>query len=333
MNFRIALFSVLVLLLAVPAFAQDDMPGEVIADGLLNPRQMSFDADGNLLVAEAGIAGDQLTDTDAAYGATSRVSMITPDGDVSTVISGLVSYREGGSLGAHAVQAVGDSYWLVLGETSDPTLPFTHGLLEVDIESGRVQTFVDLLTLELEADPDGNPDGASNPTDFEVLEDGTVLIVNAGCNCLMSWSAEAGLDVAVVWAFEDEETVKVPTDVEIGPDGDIYVGFLSGFPWPAEGARVERWSGGELVEVFGGLTAVTGLEVTSDGTIYAVEHGLVDGGGGPGRVVEVSADGIMPVAEGLPAPYGIVEAADGSLYVSVNSTGGPDGMILAISME
>src|SRR5690348_14103362 len=41
-----------------PASASDD-PGAVVAQGLDNPRQLSFGPDGTLYVAESGTGGDQ----------------------------------------------------------------------------------------------------------------------------------------------------------------------------------------------------------------------------------------------------------------------------------
>ena len=80
------------------------------------------------------------------------------------------------------------------------------------------------------------------------------------------------------------------------------------------------------------LTAVTGVLVTDDGDLYAVEFGVFDQGWGPGRVVKVSADGIETVLGDLTSPYGLAQAPDGTLVVSTNSIGGDDGQIIAISM-
>jgi hypothetical protein len=250
---------------------------------------------------------------------------VTPDGEASVVVQGLISYRAGNSLGAHDVLVTDESIWLLVGETGDFRIPFTHALVELDKETNRVKTFVDLLTVELEQDPDGNPNQQSNPVDMALGPDGTVYIANAGCNCLMTWSREAGLSVAVVWPFEDDN--PVPTALAFGPDGDLYVGFLTGFPFPAGGARIERWSGGELAQTYSGLTAVTSLLVDDMGTIYAVETGLQ----GPGRVVTVDADGaITPVAEGLAAPYGLVQAPDGRILVSTGAFGEQPGAVIAL---
>ncbi len=320
---------VLLLFAVVPALAQETP--EVLVDGLANPRNMAFDSEGNLYIADAGLAGELTTRDGDAFGATGQIIKVTPDGTQEVVAKGFISFREGNTLGPSAIQVTDESLWVLLGENTDFTIPFTYALVELDKETGRVKTFVDLLTVELEQDPDGNPNQQSNPTDFAVAPDGTVYIANAGCNCLLSWTPDTGVQVAAAWPFETDN--PVPTSVEVAANGDIYVGFLTGFPFPQGGSRIERWSGGALAETFSGLTTVTGLLLASDGTIYAVEHGSAfdpAAGFGPGRVVTVSAEGVTPVVENLTAPYGIAQAPDGRIVVSVGSTGGADGQVIII---
>lgn len=317
----------LALGLAAPALAQSP---EVLAEGLLNPRKLSFDAEGNLYVAEAGTAGPLITRDGEAFGASGQVSRINPDGSSDVLVHGLTSFREGDTLGATDIYITDESLWLLLGETSDFTIPFTHALVELDRENGRVQTFVDLLSIELEQDPDGNPNLQSNPVDLEFAPDGTAYIANAGCNCVMSWTPEAGVQIVAVWDFQTDN--PVPTSVEIGPEGDLYVGFLTGFPFPQEGSRIERWSGGELVHTYEGLTAVTSVLLAQDGTLYAVEHGVFQQGQGwtPGRVVRVDEGGITPVLENLERPFGLAQSPDGRIVVSVGSAAGANGQILLV---
>lgn len=312
--------------LIVPAAAQDG--GEVVVEGLTNPRNMSYDSEGNLWIAEAGAAGPLLTDTDEALGNSGQITRVAPDGTRTVEVTGLTSFREGQSLGVHDVQVTDDSIWVLVGETADFRNPYSHALIELDKDTKRIRTFVDLLSIELEQDPDGNPNQQSNPTDFAVAPDGTVYIANAGCNCLLSWTADAGVQLVTAWPFEGDN--PVPTSVAVDANGDLYVGFLTGFPWPVGEARVERWSGGELVETFPGLTAVTSVAVTADGGIYAVEAGLNQES--PARVVQVTADGPVPVAEGLAAPYGILAAPDGRLLVSLGTIMGEGaGSVVALT--
>jgi hypothetical protein len=221
--------------------------------------------------------------------------------------------------------------WLALGNSSDLTIPFTSAVVELDRDTGRIKTFVDLLTVEMTLDPDGNPNSESNPADLAVAEDGTVYVADASCNCLISWNSEVGVQVVAAWSHSDDN--PVPTSVEIGPDGDIYVGFLTGFPFPKGSARVERWSGGALVETYGGLTGVTGLLVTDDGTIYAAEFGgefVMGEGWTPGRVVMVGADGVTPLLENLISPFGLAQSPDGTIVVAVGADSGGGGQVVVV---
>jgi DNA-binding beta-propeller fold protein YncE len=65
----------------------------------------------------------------------------------------------------------------------------------------------------------------------------------------------------------------VPTDVEVGPGGNLYVSTLPGFPELPGYARVYRVNPatGALSVVAKGLTGATDLAVADDGTIYVSE--------------------------------------------------------------
>ena len=65
----------------------------------------------------------------------------------------------------------------------------------------------------------------------------------------------------------------VPTDVEVGPDGYLYVSTLPGFPELPGYARVfkvHRWRR-RVLDGGHGLTGATDLAVADDGTIYVSE--------------------------------------------------------------
>ena len=92
----LVIIALLAMSLVAPAAAQEP---EVLVDGLRAPRNLSFDSEGNLYVAEAGIAGDQLTNSGDGYGASSRITRISPDGSREVVVHGLISFREGSEEG------------------------------------------------------------------------------------------------------------------------------------------------------------------------------------------------------------------------------------------
>lgn len=324
----------LVLLLALialaalmtPAVAQDG--SLVVAENLNEPRQLFYDSDGTLYIAEAGIAGD--VDATGVFGnplkigLTASISVVSPEGEQSVLIGDLPSIEAGGPYyGAHGVYVDDTTIWVVTGEApragsyDEEQYPF-NTLIGFDKETLEITHKVDLFAAAAPLNP--NVPNRANPVDIAVAEDGTMYIALAGCNCIESWTEADGVQIAASWMDPDDN--PVPTSVAIGPDGDLYVGFLMGFPWPAGGARIERWSGGELVATYGGLNTVTDVLVAEDGTIYAVEHGLTGEGYIAGRVVIVSSDGITPLMDGLTEPYGLAMDASGSLVVSVGSAGG-----------
>jgi sugar lactone lactonase YvrE len=72
----------------------------------------------------------------------------------------------------------------------------------------------------------------------------------------------------------------VPTSVALGPDGDYYVGQLTGFPFPIGGANIYRVpaEGGTPEIVATGFTHIVDLAFGPDGSLYVLEiatNGLV----------------------------------------------------------
>lgn len=109
----------------------------------------------------------------------------------------------------------------------------------------------------------------------------------------------------------------VPTDVEVGPDGQLYVSLLPGGPEDASlGARGRVYRvnphNGHVSLVASGFLGATGLAVTPHGTIYVAELFA-------GQVSRVQGHGGQPVAS-LPPPAAL-EWSHGKLYVSYDVFG------------
>jgi hypothetical protein len=335
-------------LLAVPAMAQDatpeateggmpPMPG-AIATGLSGPRGLSYDADGNLWIAEAGSGGSIVLPADpnategpgaseSTIGLSSQVSMVAADGTQSVAIPflfGVATPSE--SLGVAVAYNQGDAAWLVMsGAGPSPVVPTYAGyVLKMENVNGnwRIADSIDLYANEAANNPDGADPLDSNVNNIAWDADGTLYIVDTGANTIFTWG-ENGLTPWHIWTDD-----PVPTVIRFAADGSAYVGFLGQGIAPGAG-KIEHYSadGSELIETFGGLTAVTDIAIGQDGNVYAVQLITAFGDQGPdmmsGSVVMVNADGATPVAEGLFMPYSLAQAPDGSWAVSIGTLAGP----------
>ena len=330
---------------APAAAAPDPLKGKtIIASGLRQPRQLFYDKDGVLFIAEAGIGGDATLSTVATRtvqaGLTSRISMVDASGKQSIALEGLPSTATGGApnfAGASSLYVTADSYWIGIEYGPDlkgVTFPLFHHLAQIDRKTHRIKKLVDTWTPAIEAKQPSPDDAFSNPTDLALAKDGTLYIADASANVLWSWTEKTGMKLVAKWDIKDN---PVPDTVAIGPDGDIYVGTLSGFPFKAGSARIERWSNGKLKQKYEGLTMVTDVLVTKEGDIYATQYAeFGDKGPKPlsGKVVKVGKNGPETVMEGLPSPYGLAQnPKDGSIVVSVMSAGDKDGKGAVIKVK
>ncbi len=134
-------------------------------------------------------------------------------------------------------------------------------------------------------------------------------------------AAALGLDpecfAGVTYAFE-----AVPTDVERGPHGWLYVSTLPGGPEsPALGARGAVWKlnprTGELVMLADGFLGATNLAVGDDGTVYVAE---LFGG----RIAAVDRKGNVTTAVEIDSPLS-VETAPRGLWVGTLAPLGEQG--------
>lgn len=317
----------------VPLLAQDTLTPVVVADGLNHPRHIAFAPGGTLLVAEAGAGGDVDTTSPfgpAKAGGTASVTRIEAGGARSRVLNSLpsIDWLNGEVLGAHAAVEYTGSLWVVLGQ-GELGAPFTFSALELDPATNRIRTHLDLYTYETVNNPDGDMVD-SNPVDIAFGASGEVYLVDAGANAVLKWTRDAGLSVFAVWSDN-----PVPTSIALDIEGNIYVGFLTGFPFPAQGSRIEKYSSdGQLIETYGGFTAVVDLFHSGE-ELYAVEFATFGEQGwsaNTGRVVRVTPEGPVALAEGLNYPYGVAMDGNNVLHVSLGASnvGAGAGQIIAL---
>ena len=329
---------------------------DLVIGGLVNPRGLNFGPDGGLYVAEAGSGGGGPCYTSGAganvcYGPTGAVTKITL-GEFPTkarVVIGLPSVAPStgaGATGPHDVefQGLGNGF-VTIGLGTDPINRTAQGAFpafaSVGMEFGRLVRFQpngkwsfneDLAGFEGTENPDDNlPD--SNPYGIVALP-GRQVFADAGGNSLNAVAANGRITNLAVFPNRTVpfgapgNTVvmqAVPTSVTVGPYGDLYVGQLTGFPFPLGGANVYRVpaQGGAPVVFASGFTKIIDLAFGPDGSLYVLQVSAVGGPppqGGTGSLIRVATDGtkttVVAAGAGLVAPGGIVVAADGAIYVT-----------------
>jgi len=113
------------------------------------------------------------------------------------------------------------------------------------------------------------------------------------------------------------------------------VGQLTGFPFPAGGARVYRLlPGGGKEIVADGFTNIIDITFDAEGNLYVLEiakNGLLSGDM-TGALIRVATDGTREelASDGLVAPTSVAIGPDGALYVSNFGTFPGSGMVVRL---
>jgi hypothetical protein len=343
---------------------------EVVASGLANPRGLNFGPEGGLYVAEAGTGGTapcivNSNNQFVCYGETGAVTRITLGGVPSQarLVTGLPSLAAppgaagagAAALGPHDVDFQGrGNGFVTIGAALDPARRFNDAVhpefAAVGANVGRLVRFQpngkwafaeDLSAFEEAANPDGGGFD-SNPFGLLALP-GREVFTDAGGNSLNAVAANGSISNL---AFFPNRTVgtatfqAVPTGVALGPDGNLYLGQLTGFPFLLGQANVYRVpANGGTPEVFAsGFTKIIDLAFASDGSLYVLQISSTGGPppqGGTGSLIRVSADGtakttIVAPGAGLVAPGGIAIDRDGSIYVTNFSVSPNAGAVVKV---
>jgi hypothetical protein len=334
---------------------------EAIAENLVQPRHVTY-TDHGVYVAEAGVGGDQCEtvvvefegeeeEVELCVGLTGAVTKVH-DGVQSRVVEGLPSIAVFGETGGpHDVAFDGDGKMHVVigyGFELTPEVRDLFGeagellgtLIRVD-GPGEFVVVADLLEYEFAENPDGSEHPDSNP--YAITRAGAdFIVVDAGGNSLLRVTQAGEISTIAIFPqrivpappfipVDEMPMDAVPTSVALGPDGNYYVGQLTGFPFPVGGARVYKVTPGGDVSVYAeGFTNIGAIAFDSQGRLVVQE--IVAGGllaadpdavmqgdlsSVASRTVRVGADGSQTV---LPIPgvffaTGLDIGANDELYI------------------
>lgn len=346
------------------AFAQDATPQplpmasptasssgiSLAAGGLINPRGMAWASDGTMYVALAGSGGTTMSQKDSPHaeqygpffgGDTASVVRIEgftggeTTGCPVTVAGGLPSTRGmgGHTQGPAAVAFLGDQLY-VLQDSGDPAASafpdLPNGVYAV-LDDGTVA-----LAADMKAWVDRYP-VANVPYDQTLESEAFAMLPGDGFLWVLESNSGQVLkiipNVSIERVADLSDGHPVPTGFALSGDGGVYVGFLTASPYKDGSSKVVKVDAdGTVTDIWSGLTAVTGIAVGPDGSLYALEMAtgnLADPPfmtPGTGRIVrQTGPESMEEVVVGLDFPIAMALGPDGALYVSCPAFGANPG--------
>jgi hypothetical protein len=330
-----------------PAVAQDGGGVEVVARNLKNPRGVDVGRGGAVFVAEAGKAGKKCVAPGQCYGFSGSITRIGASGH-RRVRHGLLSLgpRNGeGTVGSNDVAVGAKRGIFTIVSSAGPKarqvpkrVRRQSGKVLKLAGKGRRRKVASVDRFEFRKNPDrGIVD--SNPYSVDLGGPG-IAAVDAGGNSLIRISngKKRLITTFPQRTFGGQRVDSVPTSVAWGPDGNYYVSELGGEATPPGRARVWQVTPQGQRAVFSrGYDTLVGIDVDADGNVYVVEL-LRDGfaqfatGDLTGSLFRIEPNGdSTELAEGrLKTPGGVAVAANGDVYVSVNSLSPRAGRVVRI---
>jgi len=330
---------------AAPAYNR-----QVVVTNLLNPRGLTVDSIGRVLVSEGGAGGTTCTvpgappspSTDLrCWGTTGAVGRYDPTTNSYTPLwTGLDSIARGtGALspvaGLQDLTFSSDGRLLgVFGFRGDPTTrpagsSLFASLVRFDYSNpgSAVVPLADLGAYE-SANPSHSPP-FSNPFALTWFG-GTTFITDAGANRLLKVADATPSQVELLENFPVVSSTTppaeaVPTGLTVSPGGAFYNTQLPGFPFQPGSASIfsSDGSAGYATAITGGFTNAMDLSLGADGWLYLVQwaedFANPVGSGSLWRYNPLSNER-QQLASGIDQPTGVLAMPDGSVYVAAGGS-------------
>lgn len=340
-------FAALALLAALTALAPAQ---EVYMSGLANPRGLFVDADGTVLVAEAGSGGGATgvpitVDTGpVTFGKTGGISSRLGLGAQTRLLSGLssIAVPSGAEAtgpndlvrGADGRLAV--LFGLASGSTNRAILGADGAQLGTLSLYNQTTNTWSLYSDYAQREQSTNPDGdVINSNPFGLTRDGNRFVVaDGGANVLWRDGGATlipGQLVPSPFGPGLFPQASVPTSVTFLPGGGYLVSELGGFPFTQGASRLHAVAsdGTYMGSKSPGFTSIVDTALTPDGSLLVLEinrNGLIKGG--PGQLKRIRLDGTVDLLIGdLTDPTSIALSGD-SLYVTNDALSPTGGQVL-----
>ena len=245
-------------------------------------------------------------------------------------------------------------------------------LFKADLNTGELSEIFDFAKYEIINNPDGG-DVVTNPYDLSISGD-RAYVIDGGGNVAYSLKLDgsdaratalplniitnpqlpelppgAELPPGLINFLPPDENgnprisiQSVPTGGAIGPDGALYVGEYSGFPYPQDKARIFRIGEDGLPTVFAeDFNAITELTFDKEGNLLVLQFSDVsqiaspDISSLPGSLIKLGTDGtrttLVAAGEGLESADGLTIGPDNQIYVTTRGVGPGNGSVVRVN--
>ncbi len=244
-------------------------------------------------------------------------------------------------------------------------------LFKADLNTGELTEIFDFGKYEIVNNPDGQ-DVVTNPYDLTISGD-TAYVIDGGGNVAYNVKLDgseveatalplnvitnpqlpelppgAELPPGLINFLPPDENgntrisiQSVPTGGTIGPDGALYVGEYSGFPYPQDKARIFRIGEDGVPTVFAeGFNAITELTFDKEGNLLVLQFSDTsqltspDITSLPGSLIQLAPDGtrttLVAAGEGLESADGLTIGPDNQIYVTTRGVGPENGSVVRV---
>ena len=310
------------LLSPLSTSAQQEAQIHTVVEGLINPVGMALLPNGGLLIAEEGTGANDLS---------GGVSLLTPQGALGRLISGLPSSRDSGDLsGVPLVGVAPDGSQIYVGSFNAQhlwTLPIPEdgalSLPPTPYTPSELGTAMNPL----------NRVWVVNPFDITFDESGRPVVTDATGNGVAKETADG--TTQFIQRFSPLPNPENPNrPIEAVPTGiarigdEYYVTLTGGCPFPSGGGQLVAINEArEQRTVLEGLNMPIDIAQGEDGTLWLLEFARFTpdascfSGMGyqahTGRLSRISPDGQLEVVlDDLNFPASVLPLPDGSLYIT-----------------